>query len=585
MKRLLISVSFVLLMLLGSFGQLQASTTIDTTPYWNGSTFISSFGYPNSSTYGQVITAPTNTDTVLQSFSFHMNLPATCTFNGYVYAWDGTKATGTALYKSSTMATLGSGSFEKIVFKTEGITLIPGNQYVLFASVSEDTGSGVGKWGSVGTQDAYLGTGDTFVYLNNTTDTAQWTTVAWGTIAQDLAFTATFVTPTRKILYWNDFGHISPSGTDYMKAALVKIANTNSTSTTTATGLTDFESKVAAGGWDLVVLMIQSSSYSTPNFNSYVSGGGRAILGDWTKDATRAALFGGTYTGNDNQNSITITDSLLLGGVANPMSLTNPGWTTFSMGANGTSGTVAATFPNGDAAIVVGADRKTIINGFLTDTPTSVADGVDLFENEILTMLPFKVTSPNGGERVPTAGAFNLTWIPGAAESFNVDVSTNNGSSWKPLVKQSASSSFKWWVPLQKANMPNYKIRVTAFNSNGVQVAQDVSDNVFAIDVVRLLSPDGGEILKSGTTHSILWATDETMSAVASVQMFYTLNGTKWTPITILPGNPGSYLWTIPTVTASTSKCKVKVVLKNALAGKGKTLGTAMSSAFFTINP
>jgi hypothetical protein len=139
-----------------------------------------------------------------------------------------------------------------------------------------------------------------------------------------------------------------------MGEALVNIANTYSTSVTTATDLTDFESKVAAGGWDLVVLMIQNSSYSTPNFNSYVSGGGRAILADWTKDATRGALFGVTYTGNDNQNVITITDDLLMRGVTNPMSLTNPGWfVAFSMGVTGTTGFEAATFPNGDAAIVV----------------------------------------------------------------------------------------------------------------------------------------------------------------------------------------------------------------------------------------
>ena len=579
MKRFMVCASFILLLLLGSIGQIQAFTTIDTTPNWPGGS-VTPFGYPIFSTFGQVITVPTTDDTVLQSFSFHMRLPDTCTFRGYVYAWDGTKATGAALYASPTMATLGSGAFEKIEFKTEGITLAPGAQYALFASVSQETGSGSGNWG-INFSDVY--SGGAFVYIDNGTNTALWTTTPWNSLPyEDLAFTATFVKPTQKILYWIDY----LIGADRMKETLVNIANTYSTSTTTATDLADFENKVAAGGWDLVVLMIQGATYPTPNFNAYVSGGGKAILADWTKDATRGALFGVTYTGNDNQDVITITDDLLSSGVDNPMSLTNPGWpVAFSRGMTRTSGTVAATFPNGNAAIVVGENRQTMVNGFLTDTPTFASDGVGLFENEIVTVLPFKVTSPNGGERAPAGDVVNLTWIPGAAVSFDVDISTNKGSSWKPLVKEYADRIFEWRVPLQKDNMPNSKIRVTAYDSYGVKVSQDVSDNIFTIEVVKLISPNGGEILTPGGTQSIVWKTNGTMGTVASVQLFYTLDGRRWRPITTLAGNPRTYLWTIPTVTAPATKCKVKAVLKSASGGKGKTLGTAISDAFFTIQP
>ncbi len=567
-------------MLLGSIGQALAFTTIDTTPYWNGTAYISSFGYPDTATYGQVITTPTNTDVVLRSFSFHMKLPETCTFRGYVYAWDGTKATGTALYRSSTMATLGSGTFEEVDFKTEGITLAAGTQYVLFASVSEETGSGYGNWGSTA-ETAYPGSGNSFVYINNGTDTTQWTTTNWSNIGMDLAFKATFVTPTRKVLYWND----GAVGTDYLKQALVNVANTYSTSTTIAADLADFETKVAAGGWDLVALMIQVNPHSTPNFNSYVSAGGRAVLADYSKDAERGALFGVTYTGSDNQDVVRITDDFLSDGVVELMSLTNPGYGIFSMGMAATSGAGSGPVPNGDAAIVVGANEKTIVNGFLADTPTSADDGVTFFENQLLMILPFIVASPNGGERVPAGGVFYLAWIPESAASFNVDISTNKGSSWKPLVQQYGGSVFEWRVPLQKDNMPNGKIRVTAFNENGVKIAQDVSDSPFTIEVVRLISPNGGETLTSNTANTIMWTTNKTMGDVVSTQLFYTLNGKKWFPMTILGGNPGTYSWTTPTVTAATATCKVKVLLKSAAAAKGKTLGTAISEASFTIQP
>jgi len=580
MRRFMIYTGFILLLLLGSVGQVQALTKIDTTPSWNGADFISSFGWPDTATYGQLITVPIS-DTALESFSFYMNLPDTVTFRGYVYAWDVTnsRATGPALYESPTMVTAGNGNFERVEFKTGGIPLTPGGKYVLFASVSKLSGSGYGNWGNVPDR-AY--TGGNFVYLNNGTDESKWTSTAWSTyLTIDLAFTATFGTPTQKILYCND----AVLGTDYVKEALANVGQTYGTATTIASNWADFETKIGAGGWDLVVLMnLGSAPPATPNFNAYVSGGGRAILTDYSRNAARAALFGATYTTFTNRTAFAISDDLLSSGVENPVILVNPGWPgMYSFGMTATTGTAAATFPNGNAAIIMGSNERTIINGFLTDT--IVSDGAALFGNEILTVLPLKVANPNGGEKVPAGSLHNLAWIPGTAVSFDVDLSTNKGSGWKPIVKQYGESVLEWRVPLQKDNMPLCKIRVTGYDANGVKVAQDTSDNLFTIEVVKLTEPNGGEAWTSHAAQTIRWTANGTMGTVASVQLFYTLDGKKWKTIATVAGNPGTYSWTVPTVTATTQKCKVKAVLKNADAGKGKTLGTAISEGYFTINP
>jgi hypothetical protein len=83
MKRFVMYISFALLLLF-SGGEIQALTIIDTTPAWTGSG-VGIFGYPNFATFGQVITVPAK-DRALESFTFYMNLPATCTFRGFVYA-------------------------------------------------------------------------------------------------------------------------------------------------------------------------------------------------------------------------------------------------------------------------------------------------------------------------------------------------------------------------------------------------------------------------------------------------------------------------------------------------------------------
>ena len=89
------------LILLVTASSSSAYTPINTYPAWNGTQYISSFGVPNTATYGQIVTAPP-LETRLNSFSFWIGYPgATITFRGEVYAWNGTMATGPALYESA----------------------------------------------------------------------------------------------------------------------------------------------------------------------------------------------------------------------------------------------------------------------------------------------------------------------------------------------------------------------------------------------------------------------------------------------------------------------------------------------------
>ena len=97
-----------------------------------------------------------------------------------------------------------------------------------------------------------------------------------------------------------------------------------------------------------------------------------------------AAAFGASWTGNDNQQPITQTaSSVIWNGVTSPFGLSNPGWGSFSFGMQPTTGQSVGSFPNGDSAIVVGNGGRTILDGFLEDTPASSTQGVLLAENEI----------------------------------------------------------------------------------------------------------------------------------------------------------------------------------------------------------
>lgn len=166
---------------------LPLAAQIDTEPIWNGSEFISSFGNPNTATYGQTVTVPLGSPGTLTRFSFQIaGCTAAVTARAHIYAFNGSTATGSSLFSSAPFVIPSSNTttFNRITVNTGNLTL-PGGLYVFFFSISQDPGAGGAcRYGSV-TNTAY--SGGQFVFLNNGTDTAQWTSSSWSTIASDLA--------------------------------------------------------------------------------------------------------------------------------------------------------------------------------------------------------------------------------------------------------------------------------------------------------------------------------------------------------------------------------------------------------------
>jgi len=184
-------------MLLGgvAFLALSASASaqgiINTIPQWDGVQFISSWGVPNTATYGQTIT-PTAGQTRLSSFTFQLNQTSGTApqYQAFVYQWDTTnqRITGPALFGSSVFTAPGAG-FSPVTINTGNVVLTPGQQYVLFLTTSTVGGqpNSSYRYGSVA-NTAY--TGGQFVFQNNGTNFGQLSTTNWSTIAIDLAFQA-----------------------------------------------------------------------------------------------------------------------------------------------------------------------------------------------------------------------------------------------------------------------------------------------------------------------------------------------------------------------------------------------------------
>ncbi|PWK71539.1 autotransporter outer membrane beta-barrel domain-containing protein [Aminobacter sp. AP02] len=185
----------VALFSISGVAQAQTYEVIDTRPEWNGTSFISSFGVPNTATYGQTIT-PTSAQTRLHEFTFYLShtsatAPQT---QAFVYEWNPStnRIVGSALYQSDVFTAPSGAAYSPVTITTGGVTLVAGTQYVVFLTTSTvaSQANGSYKWGALTTNSYY--SGGRFVFFNNSTNFSQLSSSMWSEIQQDLAFLMTF---------------------------------------------------------------------------------------------------------------------------------------------------------------------------------------------------------------------------------------------------------------------------------------------------------------------------------------------------------------------------------------------------------
>jgi hypothetical protein len=166
-----------------------ADTTYDNTALGVGT--VSAFGSPNTATYGETFYAPVS-DTTLNSFSLFLNAGNTSgQLKGYIGTWTGS-GVGSILYTSSPVTVTGAN--QEFTFNTGNLSLLSDGDYVAFISVSGDvytSFSGTTSMPDVSVSRTIPG-GD-FVFLNNGSDSSQFTSTSWIQISSiDAEFVANF---------------------------------------------------------------------------------------------------------------------------------------------------------------------------------------------------------------------------------------------------------------------------------------------------------------------------------------------------------------------------------------------------------
>ena len=177
--------------------------------------------------------------------------------------------------------------------------------------------------------------------------------------------------------------------------------------------------------------------------------------------------------------------------------------------------------------------------------------------------LTFVITGGSGSgwksqiESIGTATQ-NVTWnITGTSGEFDLEYSTNAGTSWVRILSDYPSSTgvFPWQVPNTLSSNCLFKIW-----DSGNNVIVDQSDAVFTIGdpTPQLISPNGGETWYSGQVRNITWVDVAFLNPTVRLE-YSTNNGNSWILINNSVPNNGSYAWTIPATNTPFPNCRVRV--------------------------
>ncbi|MCK4765211.1 MAG: S8 family serine peptidase, partial [Candidatus Aminicenantes bacterium] len=179
--------------------------------------------------------------------------------------------------------------------------------------------------------------------------------------------------------------------------------------------------------------------------------------------------------------------------------------------------------------------------------------------DELFSIIPqsspaLRITSPNGGERLTIGYSYPITWTSNSASDYiRIEYSTDNGTSWTYITITANDGNYNWTIPDSQADNCLLRIKET----DGYPT--DVSDTVFSIvpqSSIIIISPNGGETLPVGSSHTITWTSNGILDDLRIE--YSTDNGSSWLIIVPATANDGSHPWTIPNI--HSANCLVRII-------------------------
>ncbi|MGB0403497.1 MAG: T9SS type A sorting domain-containing protein [Salibacteraceae bacterium] len=162
---------------------------------------------------------------------------------------------------------------------------------------------------------------------------------------------------------------------------------------------------------------------------------------------------------------------------------------------------------------------------------------------------PITMNVPNLGGTYYVGDTMFINWNSnGTSNYYNIDYSTNGGTTWTSIVynHNTSGNSYAWVVPGTISN--NCKIKITDNISSCKQTQSSIPFKIVSgTKKITLNSPQGGESWNSCSQQVISW-TDSGNSSAYKIQ-YSTNAGTSWTTIqSSYATSSKTYNWSVPNI-------------------------------------
>jgi Ser-Thr-rich glycosyl-phosphatidyl-inositol-anchored membrane family protein len=188
------------------------------------------------------------------------------------------------------------------------------------------------------------------------------------------------------------------------------------------------------------------------------------------------------------------------------------------------------------------------------------------------------VVAPNGGESWNAGSTHTIQWTAGAGVSSVNIALLKAGVGYRSIATGVAASagSFSWTLPLSLPVAGDYTVRV--MSTDGTVV--DVSNATFSVGpsalAVTVVSPNGGENWKVGSTQTIQWTAS---GVTGTVNIALMKAGVGYRSIaTGVSATAGSFSWTLPANLPIASDYTIRVMTSDGLL-------VDVSNAAFSVTP
>jgi len=166
------------------------------------------------------------------------------------------------------------------------------------------------------------------------------------------------------------------------------------------------------------------------------------------------------------------------------------------------------------------------------------------------TLCSLDLTSPNGGGLFRVGSPVDVTWNSELVGDLTLSFKTCLDCDWVVVDENiPVDDQYYQWVPDTATMWCKVQLSETDYPE-----VIDVSNNVFLVYLLDLITPEGGEIFEGGTIADITWDSE----IINDVQIeFSSDNGQTWTTQATVSAGNGTYEWTIPNL--DSDACFIKL--------------------------